>query len=121
MHSYFAAYLAILFFLLTPGVLLRFPAHSTKLVVAVTHGLFFIVALYFTKHVVLRLMHDGFQDLPSNPQGTVDVVKLNSQIEDSIKNAGLDRYANSNGLQSGESCTSENECKLGLCINGRCL
>ena len=70
MNAYFAAYIAILFFLLSPGVLLRLPARGTRLVVAVTHGIVFVVALYLTKHVVLRLLYgmgciyDGFQDMP---------------------------------------------------------
>jgi hypothetical protein len=75
MNAYFGAYLAIIFFLLTPGVLLRLPARSTKLVVALTHGLLFVAVLYFTKKVVLRsifgmgCMYDGFQDMaPSAEQ-----------------------------------------------------
>ena len=70
MNAYFAAYMAILFFLLSPGVLLRLPARGSRLVVAVTHGLVFVAALYLTKNVVLRLlygmgcMYEGFQDMP---------------------------------------------------------
>lgn len=81
MHAYFVAYVAIVFFLLTPGVLLRLPKRSTKLVVALTHGVLFVAVLYFTKKVVLRAMHgmgcmyDGFQDMPPTAEQLAAMAK----------------------------------------------
>lgn len=88
MNAYFAAYIAILFFLLSPGVLLRLPARGSRLVVAVAHGLVFVVALYLTKHVVLRVlygmgcMYEGFQDMPPQdmpPQAQPDMAAVEAQ------------------------------------------
>lgn len=45
-------YAAILFFLLSPNVLLRLPPTGSKYVVAGTHAIVFAIVFYFThKHV----------------------------------------------------------------------
>jgi hypothetical protein len=41
------AYLGLLFFVLTPGVLLSLPSGGSKLIVAATHAVVFVVAWYF--------------------------------------------------------------------------
>jgi hypothetical protein len=50
-----AIYSAILFFLLSPGVLLRLPSNGSKLTVAGVHALVFAGVLYFTAGFVWRL------------------------------------------------------------------
>jgi hypothetical protein len=50
-----AVYSAILFFVLSPGVLLRLPSNGSKLTVAGVHGLVFATVLYFTAGYVWRL------------------------------------------------------------------
>jgi hypothetical protein len=52
-----AIYSAILFFLLSPGVLLRLPSNGSKLTVAGVHALVFAGVLYFTAGFVWRLSH----------------------------------------------------------------
>jgi len=49
-------YLALLFFVLTPGVLLSLPPGGSKLVVAAVHALVFAVVYHFTHATVLRLV-----------------------------------------------------------------
>ena len=49
-----AIYSAILFFILSPGVLLRLPSGGSKLVVAGVHAIVFAVILYFTAGYVWR-------------------------------------------------------------------
>jgi hypothetical protein len=49
-----AVYSAILFFVLSPGVLLRLPSNGSKLVVAGVHGVVFAAVLYFTAGYVWR-------------------------------------------------------------------
>jgi len=47
-----ALYLAILFFILTPSVLLRLPPNGGKYTVAAVHALVFALIVYFTQHTV---------------------------------------------------------------------
>jgi len=50
-----AVYSAILFFILSPGVLLRLPANGSKMTVAGVHALVFAAVLYLTSGFVWRL------------------------------------------------------------------
>jgi hypothetical protein len=49
-----AIYSAILFFLLSPGVLLRLPPNGSKLTVAGVHAVVFAGVLYFTAGFIWR-------------------------------------------------------------------
>jgi len=64
MNLVVAVYSAILFFVLSPGVLLRLPKNGSKFVVAGVHSLVFAVILYFTAHFVWRmsLRMEGFKE-----------------------------------------------------------
>jgi hypothetical protein len=54
-------YTALLFVVLTPGILLTLPKGGSKLTVAAVHGLVFAVVLYFTaKFVVDLTTTEGF-------------------------------------------------------------
>jgi len=50
-----AIYSAILFFVLSPGVLLRLPSNGSKMTVAGVHAIVFAVILYFTAGFVWRM------------------------------------------------------------------
>lgn len=56
--------LAVLFVVLTPGVLLSLPPKSPLLTKAVVHGLVFAVVFYFLHPMLMQ--YDGF----TNPAGT---------------------------------------------------
>ena len=63
-------YVALLFMVLTPGVLLTLPKGGSKLVVAAVHGLVFAVVYHFTHKAVWKasLQLDGFQNaMPPMP------------------------------------------------------
>ena len=64
MNLFMSFYVALLFVLLTPGVLLSIPAGCSKLTVAVTHGVVFALVYHFTHKMVWRmsLRMEGFQD-----------------------------------------------------------
>jgi len=49
-----AIYSAILFFILSPGVLLRLPPNGSKMTVAAVHAVVFGIVLYFTASTVWR-------------------------------------------------------------------
>ena len=61
-------YIALLFFVLTPGVLLRLPAKSGKFVVAATHAVVFALVWHFTYKIVWRMTsgREGFAEGLSN-------------------------------------------------------
>jgi hypothetical protein len=48
-------YAAILFFILTPGVLLRIPKNGSKFTIAAVHALVFALLFHFTHKIVWRL------------------------------------------------------------------
>ena len=54
-------FIAALFAVLTPGVLLSLPPGGSKLVKAGVHGLVFAVVLHFSYQTVVR-MTEGFED-----------------------------------------------------------
>lgn len=45
-------YIALLFFILTPGVLLSLPPKGSKMVVAATHAIVFALVFHFTGKMV---------------------------------------------------------------------
>jgi len=55
MHWLLTLYVALLFFVLTPGVLLRLPPNGGKLTVAAVHAVVFAVVLHFTYKFVGNL------------------------------------------------------------------
>jgi len=58
-----AVFVAVLFFVLTPGVLLSLPPKGSKLVVAATHAVVFAVVLHLAYKPVWRLTVSGFADM----------------------------------------------------------
>ena len=55
MHWLLTLYVALLFFVLTPGVLLRLPPNGGKLTVAAVHAVVFAAVLHFTYKFVGNL------------------------------------------------------------------
>lgn len=51
-----ALYAAVLFFLLTPGVLVSLPQGGSRTVVAATHAAVFALVWYFTHKAVWRMV-----------------------------------------------------------------
>ena len=49
-------FLAVLFFVLTPGVLVSLPPGGSKLMVAAVHALVFAIVYHFTHKMVLRVL-----------------------------------------------------------------
>lgn len=63
-----ALYVAVLFFVLTPGVLVTLPRGGSKVTVAATHALVAAVVFFFTKKMVYTFLQqfEGFQDAAMN-------------------------------------------------------
>ena len=64
-------YSAILFFILTPNILVRLPPKSGKFVVAATHAVIFALIMHFTSKIVWKAtssMFEGFSEgIPPTP------------------------------------------------------
>jgi hypothetical protein len=51
-------YTALLFFVLTPGILLSLPPGGSKTVVALVHALVFALVFHLTHNIVLQVSHN---------------------------------------------------------------
>ena len=71
MNLIMSLYVALLFVVLTPGVLLRLPPKGPLLTAAIVHGLVFALVFCFTYKMVYRLSLDGFEDMQTCPDGTM--------------------------------------------------
>jgi hypothetical protein len=60
-------YVAVLFYVLTPGILVTLPSRSSKMVVAATHAVVFAVVFKLTYKAVWRMtmQMSGFQNQPA--------------------------------------------------------
>jgi hypothetical protein len=56
-HILMSLYVAFLFVILTPGILLRLPPTGSKLTVAIVHGLVFAVVFHLTNRLVMRQLY----------------------------------------------------------------
>jgi len=68
MNLIVAAYAAILFFLLSPGVLLRLPPKGSKFVVVATHAIIFAIVMGLTCKMVWKfsmgMRMEGMDGMP---------------------------------------------------------
>ena len=63
-HLFMFLFSALLFFVLTPGILLTIPSKSSKCVVALVHALVFATVWYFTHKIVWRATEGFYQQNP---------------------------------------------------------
>ena len=61
-------YMAVLFFLLVPGVLVTLPPGGKKMTVAFTHAVVFALVYYLTHKAVYRMLapYEAFTDLKND-------------------------------------------------------
>ena len=79
------AYAALLFLVLTPGVLLRLPMNGSKMTVALTHGVVFAVVWHFTHKTVWRASYEGFQAVPAIAGiGTPPIVMATQRVTQAL-------------------------------------
>ena len=90
MNLIMTVYVAVLFFVLTPGVLLRLPPKGSLIVVAATHAVVFALIYQLTRSMVYRLSMEGFDTCDSSCRGT-------------------------DNLCLGCTCKSDKECATGNC------
>ena len=58
---------AVLFYVLTPGILLRLPQGGSKMAVAATHAVVFALVYHCSSKIVSRFLgYEGFEASPSS-------------------------------------------------------
>ena len=71
---------AVLFYVLTPGILLRLPQGGSKMAVAATHAVVFALVYHFTNKVVSRFFgYEGFEGSTSPSSGSPSSEKKGMQ------------------------------------------
>lgn len=70
-------YSAILFFILTPNILVRLPPKSSKFVVAATHAVIFALIFHFTCKIVWKATSNMFEGM-----GPMDSMGPGSPMQD---------------------------------------
>jgi hypothetical protein len=143
-------YMAALFVVLTPGVLVRFPKNCSKLIVAATHAAIFVGIFWLTQRFVMRLAQEGFQDTPdrvarmmpeveSGPipvippppsaaraaaaaQGPMPTSAPSVKSPSSSSNlAAMNIMISTGSGKSGHACANGNDCASGMCMGGNCV
>ena len=75
MDMFMAIYCAILFFILSPGVLLRIPKNGSKFVVAGVHAIVFGVVAFFTCNFVSNFLKNIVSP-PAKKEGLLEKPKI---------------------------------------------
>lgn len=71
-------YIAFLFFVLTPGIVLSLPPKGSKVVVALTHAVVFALVYCLTHKAVYRFLYEGFEATPpAQKKAAEDKAKAN--------------------------------------------
>ena len=78
-------YAAVLFFLLTPAILLRLPKNGSKFTVAAVHALVFAVIFHFTHKLVWRfgVRMEGLTDASSVEKKEAKATKATKATKES--------------------------------------
>jgi len=71
-------YSAILFFILTPNILVRLPPKSSKFVVAATHAVIFALVFHFTCKIVWKATSNLFEGFS---EGEVQMGEMGSTVK----------------------------------------
>lgn len=82
-HPLMSAFVAILFFLLTPGILVSLPRKGNKFVVAATHAVIFSLVFHLTYKSVLNFFYDNSEGFGTNLENTRDTMQttLNNTVD----------------------------------------
>jgi hypothetical protein len=87
-------YVAALFFVLTPGVLVSFPAGGKKMTVALVHAVIFAIVYQLTHNMVKNSLNEGFRATHASTAAS--------------------------NLINGQSCSDNRECISKNCKRGSC-
>jgi hypothetical protein len=88
MQLLMAAFVAILFFVLTPGIVLSLPPKGSKIVVAATHAIVFAVVYSLTHKLVYSYLYEGFLTVEcGNAKAAFDRIRMDRNADKATKAA----------------------------------
>ena len=105
-------YAFVLFFVLTPGILITLPPKSKKLVVAATHGLVFALVWTLTHKFVWKASRGIFEGFTEGAEGESDMEKPKPKSKYNNKGSshkGSSHKGSSHKGESGKKHKSESE------------
>jgi hypothetical protein len=144
-------YMAALFAVMSPGVLARFPKNCSKLIVAATHGVAFVLVFWFTHKFVMRLGrrmgYEGFQTASTMPpppmggsmppppmSGSMPPPPMDSaagsmpipvpalqSINAGTKVAAMNVMISTGSGMAQSPCAFGNDCASGMCMGSKCM
>lgn len=139
-------YMAALFAVMSPGVLARFPKNCSKLIVAATHGVAFVLVFWFTHKFVMRLGrrmgYEGFQSMPMPPPPTGGSMPPSSMPPSQMgtgpmpmpappltvqsttggpKLAAMNVMISTGSGKADSLCINGNDCASGMCMASKCM
>jgi hypothetical protein len=97
----------LLFFLLTPGILVTLPTKGSKITVALVHAVIFALIYYLTYKVVSKAFYEEFSPIKCKRGETVYTKK------NKLGNILTQQCITINSLPRGEMCSQANVCKKG--------
>jgi hypothetical protein len=120
-------YASLLFFVLSPGVLLKLPKNGSKITVALVHALVFGFLFWLTHKFIWRLTHrlEGMEDEEDDNEETEG---MEDQEDDNDETEGMTSKKITEGninftkdlKKIGAKCSNSKECKSQSCYNGKC-
>jgi hypothetical protein len=100
-------YVFILFYILTPGVLITLPKKISRILAALIHGLIFTVILAITYRPIYKLSTRLFENFSGNesvlvydPEYSAYVTPATEEAQQAAQQQGTNQNQNSNGLSS---------------------
>lgn len=98
-HPLMSAFVAILFFLLTPGILVSLPRKGNKFVVAATHAVIFSLVFHLTHKSFLNYFYDNSEGFGTNLENMRDTMQITlDNTKDTKKKNELKKSINSLNL-----------------------
>ena len=92
MHLLMTAFVAVLFFALTPGILVTLPPKSSPVIVALTHALVFAVIYSLTHKAIYRFLYEGFESPKcTEAKASGDAVKIAAACTQNVAGVGQNR------------------------------
>ena len=105
MNIIVAVYSAILFFILTPNIVVRFPSNGSKMTVAMVHATVFGIILYFTQ----KIIHNLFKGVV---EGVVSAKSLSPEAAKSMMAKAASSQKGAAALAAEKSLNQVNQAKL---------
>jgi len=96
MRFLMSVFAAVLFFVLTPGILLSLPPKGSKITVAITHAIVFALVYGLTHQLVYSYLYEGFVEMTDAQKAAKEAAD-----KEAAEKAAADKAAGKLGFRSG--------------------